>query len=59
MFSDQDYYDKGYHLVLYVYCSGATLRVDAGGSLYSPQMVQIGEHENLPPYSWDPYKAKL
>jgi hypothetical protein len=35
--------------------SGATLRVDAGGSLYSPQMWQIDEHQKLPAYTWDPY----
>ena len=43
--------------------SGATLRVDAGGSLYSPQLWQIEEHDRLPAYDWDPYqgnpKAKL
>ena len=42
--------------------SGATLRVDAGGSLYSPQLWQIPEHDKIPPYSWDPHssdKSKL
>jgi len=37
------------------FISGATLRVDAGGSLYSPQLWQIDEHDKLPAYSWDPY----
>ena len=37
------------------FISGATLRVDAGGSLYSPQLWQIPEHEKLPAYDWDPY----
>jgi len=41
------------------FISGATLRVDAGGSLYSPQMWNIEEHENIAAYSWDPYKSKL
>jgi len=41
------------------FISGATLRVDAGGSLYSPQMWNIEEHENIAAYSWDPYKTKL
>ena len=36
--------------------SGATLRVDAGGSLYSPQLWQIPEHQKIPEYSWDPYQ---
>ncbi|XP_076048906.1 peroxisomal trans-2-enoyl-CoA reductase-like [Oratosquilla oratoria] len=34
------------------FISGATLRVDAGASLYSPQMYQIPEHKNLPAYEW-------
>ena len=38
--------------------SGATLRVDAGGSLYSPQLWQIDEHDRLPAYDWDPYQGK-
>jgi len=37
------------------FISGATLRVDAGGSLYSPQLWQIPEHQNMPEYTWDPY----
>jgi len=45
------------------FISGATLRVDAGGSLYSPQLWQIPEHDKIPEYSWDPYshisKSKL
>jgi len=41
------------------FISGATLRVDAGGSLHSPQMWQIDEHEKIPAYSWNPYKSKL
>jgi len=41
------------------FISGATLRVDAGGSLHSPQMWQIEEHNKIPPYNWDPYKSKL
>jgi len=39
------------------FISGATLRVDAGGSLYSPQLWQIDEHDKLPAYSWDPYEG--
>jgi len=38
------------------FISGATLRVDAGGSLYSPQLWQIPEHQKIPEYSWDPYR---
>jgi len=38
------------------FISGATLRVDAGGSLYSPQLWQIPEHQKIPEYSWDPYQ---
>jgi len=38
------------------FISGATLRVDAGGSLYSPQLWQIDEHEKLPEYNWNPYE---
>ncbi|XP_066967680.1 peroxisomal trans-2-enoyl-CoA reductase-like isoform X2 [Macrobrachium rosenbergii] len=34
------------------FISGATLRVDGGGSLYSPLIWQIPEHENLPAYKW-------
>jgi len=42
------------------FISGATLRVDAGGSLHSPQLWQIDEHDKLPAYNWDPYsKSKL
>jgi len=41
------------------FISGATLRVDAGGSLHSPQMWQIEEHEKIPAYTWNPYKSKL
>ncbi|XP_023320390.1 peroxisomal trans-2-enoyl-CoA reductase isoform X1 [Eurytemora carolleeae] len=41
------------------FISGATLRVDGGGSLYSPLMWKIDEHKNIPSYSWDPYKSKL
>jgi len=39
------------------FISGATLRVDAGGSLYSPQLWQIPGHQNIPEYSWDPYQG--
>merc|ERR1719193_1441224 len=28
----------------------------AGGSLYSPQLWQIPEHQKIPEYSWDPYR---
>ena len=35
--------------------SGATLRVDGGGSLHSPQLWQIEDHDKIPEYSWDPY----
>ncbi len=46
------------------FISGATLRVDAGGSLYSPQLWQIPDHDKIPEYNWDPYyedenKSKL
>jgi len=44
------------------FISGATLRVDAGSSLHSPQMWEVEEHTNLPEYKWDPYsgqKSKL
>jgi len=45
------------------FISGATLRVDAGGSLYSPQLWLIDDHDKIPEYSWDPYsdtsKSKL
>ena len=43
------------------FISGATLRVDAGGSLHSPQLWQIPDHDKIPEYSWDPYadKSKL
>jgi len=34
------------------FVSGATLRVDAGGSLYSPLLYRIGEHDKLPAYDW-------
>ncbi|XP_064106121.1 peroxisomal trans-2-enoyl-CoA reductase-like isoform X4 [Macrobrachium nipponense] len=34
------------------FISGATLKVDGGGSLYSPLIWQIPEHENLPAYKW-------
>jgi len=37
------------------FISGATLRVDAGGSLYSPQLWEVPEHQKLPEYTWDPY----
>lgn len=37
------------------FISGATLRVDAGGSLHSKQLWQIDEHNNIPPYTWNPY----
>merc|ERR1719270_3250330 len=37
------------------FISGATLRVDAGGSLHSPQLWQIPEHDKIPENSWDPY----
>ncbi|GFX53539.1 peroxisomal trans-2-enoyl-CoA reductase [Trichonephila clavipes] len=32
------------------FISGETLHVDAGGRLYSPLMVQIPDHEKLPPF---------
>ncbi|GFS34578.1 peroxisomal trans-2-enoyl-CoA reductase [Nephila pilipes] len=32
------------------FISGETLHVDAGGRLYTPLMVQIPDHENLPPF---------
>ena len=35
---------------LYNTCSGATLRVDGGGSLYSPLMWKIDEHKNMHPF---------
>lgn len=37
------------------FISGATLRVDAAGSLHSPQLWQVEEHDNMPEYKWDPY----
>jgi len=40
------------------FISGATLRVDAGGSLYSPQLWQIEDHDKIPEYRWDPYNDK-
>jgi len=40
------------------FISGATLRVDAGSSLHSPQMWQIDEHEKMPEYNWNPYDGK-
>ena len=43
-------------LMFYVF-SGATLRVDAGGSLYSPQLWQIDDHQKIPEYNWDPYQV--
>jgi hypothetical protein len=46
------------HLLIKTYLSifsGATLHVDAGISLYSPQMWQIDEHEKIPEYNWNPY----
>eukprot|EP00092_Neocalanus_flemingeri_P009046 GFUD01009737.1.p1 GENE.GFUD01009737.1~~GFUD01009737.1.p1 ORF type:complete len:292 (+),score=88.58 GFUD01009737.1:47-922(+) len=41
------------------FISGATLRVDAGGSLYSPQLWEIPEHQKIPEYTWDPYKGAV
>ncbi|XP_027216431.2 peroxisomal trans-2-enoyl-CoA reductase [Penaeus vannamei] len=38
------------------FISGETLKVDGGGSLYSPLMWQISEHKNLPAYQWT-YKS--
>lgn len=36
------------------FISGATLRVDAAGSLYSPQMLEIHEHDKWPTaHDWD------
>ncbi|GFY43437.1 peroxisomal trans-2-enoyl-CoA reductase [Trichonephila inaurata madagascariensis] len=32
------------------FISGETLHVDAGGRLYTPLMVQIPDHEKLPPF---------
>lgn len=40
------------------FISGATLRIDAGGSLHQPQMWQIPDHNKLPEYSWNPYEVK-
>ncbi|CAL4208450.1 unnamed protein product, partial [Meganyctiphanes norvegica] len=34
------------------FISGATLRVDAAGSLYSPLLYRISEHDKLPSYDW-------
>jgi len=41
------------------FISGATLRVDAGGSLHSKQLWHIDDHDKIPPYTWNPYKSKL
>merc|ERR1711874_210613 len=38
------------------FISGATLRVDAGSSLHSPQLWEIPEHSQIEEYSWNPYK---
>ena len=35
------------------FVTGATLRVDAAGSLYSRMMVRISEHDKLPAYKWN------
>jgi len=40
------------------YVTGTTLTVDGGSSLYSPPLVQIDEHDKMPPYEWNP-KSKL
>lgn len=37
------------------FISGATLRVDAGSSLHSPQLWEIEEHDKIEEYTWDPY----
>ena len=29
--------------------------MDAGGSLHSPQLWEIPDHDNIPAYDWDPY----
>ena len=36
------------------YVTGTTLTVDGGSSLYSPPLVQIDEHDKMPPYEWNP-----
>jgi len=46
------------------FINGATLRVDAGSSLHSPQLYPISDHNNMPEYRWqdtdsDPPKSKL
>lgn len=42
------------------FISGETLHVDAGGRLYTPLMVQIPDHENLPPFeNKNTVKSKL
>jgi len=38
------------------FISGATLCVDAGGSLHAPQLWQVPDHQQIPEYSWDPYQ---
>jgi len=38
------------------FISGATLRVDAGSSLHSPQLWEVPEHQTIQ-YSWDPYEG--
>jgi len=39
------------------FISGATLRVDAGSSLHSPQLWEVPEHQTIPEYSWEPYEG--
>lgn len=34
------------------FINGATLRVDAGSSLYSPQLYHISDHNKMPEYKW-------
>merc|ERR1719266_2672918 len=46
------------------FITGATLRVDAGSSLYSQQMYHISDHNKMPEYKWqdeldDTNKSKL
>ena len=40
------------------YVTGSTLTVDGAEGLYSSPMVQVEEHDKLPPYEWTT-KSKL
>ena len=42
-----------FHAIVF---SGATLCVDAGGSLHAPQLWEVPDHQQIPEYSWDPYQ---